>query len=65
MITIKPCPFCESKDIGVKDSVLDERSFAYCRQCHSRGPIVNIPETSNISDEEIMKLAYKAWNKRK
>lgn len=59
------CPFCGSTDIGVKDSILEEHCFAYCRHCFATGPKVHISEDSNCTDEEVIELAMLKWNIRK
>ena len=64
--TVKECPFCKCAEIGVKDSIIDEGCWAYCTSCKARGPFVRIdPDTPiHIDDDEVMKIAYSAWNTR-
>lgn len=62
--TILPCPFCGGHDIGVKDSVLEEKAYCYCRNCHSQGPIVHISEDSGYTDEQVIALTFIKWNER-
>lgn len=67
MTEIKPCPFCGEINIGVKDNVTNKITWAYCRNlnCECTGPKVHLPKHNEMSDEEIIECAYKAWNVRK
>lgn len=72
-INFKPCPFCGSTDIGVKDNIVDviarhdepcacrRKIWAYCRYCEatSGSSIRDIV----YDDEEIM-VGMELWNKR-
>lgn len=70
---LKPCPFCGSKDIGVKDTILDRhmgndcpssatrKVWAYCRYCGAEGS----KHTGDfVYDSEIMAAAIEKWNRR-
>ena len=72
-IKLKPCPFCQNTDIGVKDNIIDlypdkinktktrRKIWAYCRRCEAESEkITSIVDDS--TDEEI-KIAVKLWNK--
>ncbi len=71
----KACPFCGKTDIGVKDNIINGQCFAYCRSCQATGPFIQVKSDKTISrwrddperllkDEEIIREAYLAWNKR-
>lgn len=68
-----PCPFCGSRDIGVKYKVLDrkighdspcsaeEKVWAYCRYCGAAGS----QKTGDlVYRDEVVALALEGWNKR-
>lgn len=70
---LKPCPFCGSTDIGIKDTILDynmgndcpcsatRRVWAYCRYCGAEGR----KHTGDfVYDSEIVAAATEAWNNR-
>lgn len=69
----KPCPFCGSKNIGVKDEIFDfianknapcsaiRRVWAYCRNCGCEGRKRN---GALVYDSEIIALATESWNDR-
>lgn len=68
----KPCPFCGSTDIGVKDTIVDiiagygpcaarRKIWAYCRYCEATcGSTV----ADVIGDDEVIAAAVEKWNKR-
>jgi len=60
MSDLKPCPFCESTDIRVKE-VLDEADHwvAYCLGCNAQGP-VNYNSCKDCGENE----AQRDWNRR-
>ena len=69
----KPCPFCGSTDIGVKDTILDlltgqgpcvarRKIWAYCRYC---GAASGHTVADVIGDDEEIAAAIEKWNKRK
>lgn len=60
---IKPCPFCGSINIGIKDSVLEEKCYAYCRNCNAQGSTSDIFD--DYTDEQIIAVAFMKWNNRK
>ena len=73
-IDFKPCPFCGSKNIGVKDIIIDRimgnkspcsairKVWAYCRCCECEGR----KRTGDlVYDDEIIALAMESWNDRK
>lgn len=68
----KPCLFCGSTDIGVKDNIVDmlagygpcvarRKIWAYCRYCQatSGSTIADV-----IGDDEEIAVAIEKWNKR-
>ena len=70
----KPCPFCGSKNIGIKDTILDSiigkdypasslrRIWGYCRQCGAEsGKKVG----DVVYNEEEIAIGVEMWNKRK
>lgn len=69
----KPCPFCGSTDVGVKDNIVDlcmghdapctaiRKIWAYCRYCGANGPGTT---QEVIGDDEEIAAAIVAWNKR-
>ncbi len=73
-LEFKPCPFCGSKNIGVKDSIIKYHSngkdtpcsaltkvWAYCRYCGAEGK----KHTGDfVYDDEEMAAAMDAWNDR-
>lgn len=73
MEKMKPCPFCGSENIGVKDSIISRemgndcpcsstrRVWAYCRYCGCEG---RKHTGSFVYDEEIIAAATEAWNRR-
>ncbi len=70
----KPCPFCGSEDIGVKEKTITHISekdaptvartkiWAYCRYCEATSgyTIQDI-----IGDDEKIAAAIEKWNQRK
>lgn len=73
MIKFKPCPFCGSENIGVRDVVVDRimgnncpsscirTIWAYCRDCGCEGR----KRTGDlVYDSEIIALAAESWNDR-
>ena len=73
MEKMKPCPFCGSENIGVKDEVLDRvmgndcpcsavrRVWGYCRNCGCEGR----KHTGDfVYDDEIIAAATENWNIR-
>lgn len=60
-VGIHTCPICESTDIGVKDNISDNKVWAYCRCCGTKGPALN--RNQFRSDDELINAAYDAWNK--
>lgn len=67
---LKPCQKCGSYNVGVKDSygsLFPSRikTWAYCRVCGFKGPVVILRDSNNLGqlDLEIEK-AIKAWNRR-
>lgn len=70
--TYKPCPFCGSTSIGVKDTIVDlmmdaetgaakREIWAYCRRCQATSGHITAVVTT---DEEEENLAIQEWNKR-
>lgn len=70
----KPCPFCGSSDIGVKDIIIDYHTngkdmpcsatrqvWAYCRYCGATG---SRGTGDFVYDNEIIAMAMERWNKR-
>ncbi len=68
-----PCPFCGSRDMGVKYKVIDrkmghdspcsaeEKVWAYCRYCGAAGS----KKTGDlVYKDEVVALALEGWNKR-
>jgi Lar family restriction alleviation protein len=70
----KPCPFCGTSNIGVKDTTIDynmghdapctavRKIWAYCRYCGSSGPSTT---QEVIGDDEEIAAAIVKWNERK
>ncbi len=69
----KPCPFCGSTDIGVKDVTLDyiagdapcvarRKIWAFCKYCGAASPKT---VRDVIGDDEEVAVAIVNWNKRK
>lgn len=70
----KPCPFCGSTDIGVKDNIVDllmgsdcpssarRKIWAYCRYC---GATSGTMTADIVYDHEEVAVAVEMWNKRK
>ena len=70
--SFKPCPFCGSTDIGVKDTIVDmiagegpcaarKKIWAYCRYCEATSGYTVADIIGD--DEEIAAVVHK-WNKR-
>lgn len=69
---MRPCPFCESKDVGVK--ITATSIYAKCRTCLASGPVITrnrrLDRTWNsIPGKEDRKTQYfnqalKMWNKK-
>lgn len=69
----KPCPMCGSKDIGVKDTIIDvyfekdcpaiarRKIWAYCRHC---GATCGHTVADIIGDDEEIAAAIEKWNSR-
>lgn len=53
-MTLKPCPFCGSKNIILISSHNKTWNYATCDDCNSDGPMADTPED-----------AKKKWNNRK
>jgi len=74
MEKLKPCPFCGSTDIGIKDHIFEfkagqdcpcssiRKAWAYCRRCECEGRKTTI---ESVYDSEIIAAATEAWNRRK
>jgi translation initiation factor 2 beta subunit (eIF-2beta)/eIF-5 len=70
----KPCPFCGSTDIGVKDNIIDllmgndcpsstrRKIWAYCRYC---GATSGTKIADIVYDDEEIAVAIEKWNERK
>ena len=73
MESLKPCPFCGSDDIAIKEKVLErkmgndgpcsaiKRVWAYCQRCECEGRKRTIEA---VYDEEVLAAATEAWNRR-
>lgn len=61
VVIANPCPFCKGITIGVKDTLTGgHKVWAYCSKCGRLGRKIATPE--GIDDDELINLAYKAWN---
>ncbi len=73
MEEMKPCPFCGSKNIGVKYIIISHeagkdcpcssnlRIWAYCSFCGCEG---RKTYCSIVGEEEIIAAAIEGWNRR-
>ena len=70
MNKIKPCQKCGSYDVGVKDSYgtlfsNKIKTWAYCRRCGFRGPVVILQDSIDLDQLDLeIEAAMEAWNRR-
>lgn len=62
IVDVNFCPVCKSFDIGVKDNISDNKVWAYCRCCRTKGPVLNRDQFH--SDDELIRAAYNAWDEQ-
>ncbi len=61
-VGIHVCPTCFSFDIGVKNNISDNKVWAYCRCCGTKGPTLNRDQF--LQDYDLIDAAYNAWNEQ-